>query len=64
MPLKPTIRYTTEDRTPATLPNEPCPRCQGSMMLDFDFKAGYYRSCTNCGHIKYLQRPALKSSQL
>jgi len=46
-----------------TLATESCPRCHGTMMLDFDFKAGYYRSCINCGHIKYIHRPALNLKQ-
>ena len=33
------------------------------MMLDFDFRAGYYRTCINCGHIKYLHRPALTQNR-
>ena len=45
------------------LAREFCPRCHGIMMLDFDFRAGYYRTCINCGHIKYLHRPALTQNR-
>ena len=48
-----------EPKPGETLAREFCPRCHGRMMLEFDFKAGYHRSCINCGYIKYLHRPVL-----
>jgi len=59
MTLGTTPRQIAELKPREMFAREFCPRCNGRMMLDFDFKAGYYRSCINCGHIKYLQRPVL-----
>ncbi len=45
------------------LTSRSCPKCQGNMALEFDSKAGYYKSCINCGRIEYLRRPALERDQ-
>jgi len=63
MTLRTSLHHIAKARPRETLAIEPCPRCHGSMMLEFDFKAGYHRSCINCGYIKYLHRPALKLNQ-
>ena len=59
MTLETSLSHKAKGRPMETSVKEYCPRCHGSMMLEFDFKAGYHRSCINCGYIKYLQRPAV-----
>lgn len=36
------------------LKKEPCRKCGGKMMLDFDVKCGYFRNCLTCGSIEYI----------
>ena len=38
-----------------SLIKERCPKCHGNMVLEFDYEAGYYKSCLNCGHVGYLR---------
>ena len=30
-----------------------CPKCHGTMVLDFDYEVGDYKSCLNCGYVAY-----------
>lgn len=39
--------------------NKSCPRCYGSMSLEFDYEVGHHKSCLNCGYIEYLHKPFL-----
>ncbi len=54
------LHNIAKGRPGKTVIDKCCPRCHGNMMLEFDFTAGYHRSCINCGYIKYLHRPSLK----
>lgn len=58
------VTYGMARVTPAgTLTSRSCPKCQGNMALEFDSRAGYYKSCINCGRIEYLRRPAPERDQ-
>ena len=34
-----------------------CPKCQGMLSLEFDYKSGYQKTCLNCGRVEYFGKP-------
>jgi hypothetical protein len=37
-----------------------CVKCHGPVVYMVDKKLGYYKECTSCGHIEYLNRRFLR----
>ena len=59
------MTYEGTDRLPKGTPigkllSERCPKCHGSMAVELDAKAGYYKLCLNCGYVGYLRDVALQ----